>query len=187
MRTCNTGGAVGSDQAWQRCATHYRWGVQILSFVGHSLYKNWEGDLLQLSDQELEQFDPLLHKVNETLHRNFPTDSSYVNRLLRRNGAIIQHVEQVVGVGILNKTRTIAQGGTGWGIQMGIDLGLQVFMFEQQIEQWFTWMQGEFVPGFSGQSPPLADKFAGIGTRRINRAGIIAIRECCGRQHSNDN
>lgn len=188
MRKCNTGGAVGADQAWERICNHYGWEVWIFSFLTHALYKNIKGKILTLSERELIPYDEHIYEANKTLKRSYPTRHRYVNNLLRRNWAIVQHVNQVLAVGVLNKERTMVQGGTGWGVQMGINRGVQVFVFDQEIGQWFAWVEtlGRFEPGFEGQSPPMADHFAGIGTRQINRAGIRAIREICGRNHNKD-
>jgi hypothetical protein len=86
----------------------------------------------------------------------------------------VRHVDQVVGVGTLNKERTLVNGGTGWGIQLGLLLrGVSVYVFDQKLEQWFTWAADRFV---ECEVPVLEQTFAGIGTRKINRAGIVAIK-----------
>ena len=77
--------------------------------------------------------------------------------------------------GYVNKTnQQKVEGGTGYGVQMGINLGKIVYVFDQLKNQWFVWNNDKFI---ETQIPMLTKKFAGIGTREINENGKKAIRD----------
>ena len=88
---------------------------------------------------------------------------------------IVRDVGQVFAISTLNKAKTVVSGGTGWGVQMGVDLGLQVYVFDQIEQHWYAWstMDAKFVE--MDEAPIAVGKIAGIGTRQINKAGVTAI------------
>jgi hypothetical protein len=87
--------------------------------------------------------------------------------------------EAVFAIGYLTDSMNEVKGGTGWAVQMAIDAGKPVYVFDQQFDRWFTWEEG--VPGKFGRFvecdiPVLTGHFAGVGTREILPNGIEAIR-----------
>jgi len=174
---CYSGGASGSDYAWVKVCERFKIPSHVFTFLGHRglvLPKNRQFcHTYTHNDNELKLGHQPLLKANETLRRNYPAESPWTNRLLRRNYLIVRHVGQVFGIGSLNNPKTIVSGGTGWGVQMGIDLGLDVYVFEQDLGVWCKWGGSQFVPMID--PPIIAGKFAGIGTRQINPAGVQAI------------
>lgn len=80
-------------------------------------------------------------------------------------------------IGKLNKAKTVVSGGTGWGVQMGIDLAQDVYVFDQDEPAWFVWspMEAEFVK--MEEKPLITGQFAGIGTRQIEKVGVKAIAD----------
>ena len=67
----------------------------------------------------------------------------------------------------------IVDGGTGWAVQMAIDDGKPVHLYDQERDQWFINRNGEW--GYD-DVPTLTDEFAGIGSRKINDKGREAIK-----------
>jgi hypothetical protein len=68
----------------------------------------------------------------------------------------------------------MVKGGTGWAVQMAVDMNKRVFVYDQQRKEWFTWMGNKFE---ETGAPSLTKNFAGVGTREINEDGARAIRE----------
>jgi hypothetical protein len=79
---------------------------------------------------------------------------------------------------------TQVTGGTGYAVQMAINEGKPVYVFDQNRNSWY-YASYELVNGkkeFQGfkatrEVPRLTKSFAGVGTRDINANGIAAIRE----------
>jgi hypothetical protein len=175
-KTCFTGGAKGSDYVWGRFAEKHGWTPQVLSFQGHNLHPNTVGEVLCLPPKYLTVADAYLERANRVLQRRFPTNSDYVDNLLRRNYYQVVESNQVCGIGTISDDLKKVNGGTGWAVQMGIDLTLPVYVFDQSKKHWVTW--NTWLEIFDPCDPPLLeDKFTGIGTREISKDGIIAIKE----------
>ena len=69
-------------------------------------------------------------------------------------------------------------GGTGYAVAMAILNKKKVYVYDQLIRSWFTWVwngdeTGEFIA--VEDVPNLTENFAGIGTRKINDYGKEAI------------
>jgi len=181
MIELHTGGATGSDYAWMRVATHHKIICHVSSFLGHRTlcpFDRVDMGFVKLhthNDNDLALAHPHLEKTNQTLQRRWPTGNQMVNNLLRRNYLIVKDAAQVIGIGRLNKHRTIVGGGTGWGIQMGLDLGIETWVFDQKDGFWYVWSTMEAVFVKTDSPPNITGKFAGIGTRAINQAGVAAI------------
>lgn len=92
--------------------------------------------------------------------------------LLARDWCQVKYSEAVFAIGYLH--RGIVKGGTGWAVQMAIDEGKPVWLFEQKRNQWLTYENGEWV---GCDIPVLTRDFAGIGSRHISESGIRAIAD----------
>ncbi len=187
-----TGGAPGSDITWEEECLKRNLEVRSYSFKGHkSLSKN----PIILTDEELKLADPFLIEANKTLKRWFPTKTEYINNLLRRNYYQIKDVDCVIAIGKWENPKGPVKGGTGWAVQMAIDLSKQVFLFEQIENKWFLWsyIDKEWVetkPDIRTVSISHSScihindigkgwSFAGIGTRELWDNGKEAIKQFC--------
>ena len=67
-------------------------------------------------------------------------------------------------------------GGTGYAVEMAIQAGKPVYVFNQRDNKWYTWDENssEFV---QTPTPKLTNNFAGIGTREISTEGKQAIHD----------
>ena len=67
-------------------------------------------------------------------------------------------------------------GGTGYAVEMGIQAGKPVYVFNQADNAWYTWddASNSFI---KTEIPTLTNNFAGIGSRQLTDAGKAAIRE----------
>jgi hypothetical protein len=164
----HSGGAVGSDSYWGEIGEKY--GVKINHYYGEDM-KTPKGNV-SVSKEELAEADEHLKKANKTLKRSFPTKNDYVNNLLRRDWSQVKHADAVFAIGTI--TNGLVDGGTGWAVQMAIDNGKPVYVFDQNKEQWFKYENGNWEEWVV---PYLTENFAGIGTRGINEAGKKAIEQ----------
>lgn len=174
---CLTGGAEGSDYAWEQMGIRSGHAVQVLSFAGHYLKCRGDGNLLTLPEEILKEANPYLLQANKTLKRRFPSANDQTNNLLRRSYWVVKEVSQVLALGYLMPNKRQVKRGTGWAIQMAIDLGIpEIRIFDLGQEKWFRY---DKLLGIFEEDPTLftfAEIYAGIGTRPpLTRKGIEEI------------
>ena len=141
--------------------------TMVYSFEGHQIQNN---SRLILKEDTLRLADVHFNRANETLKRHVPNSSNYVSHLLRRNVFIVLNAEAVFAITNLRQNR--AMGGTAWGVQLAIDLGKPVYVFDMGFNQWKEYRDGRFAPC---PTPKLSKEFAGIGSRFLTQAGKDAI------------
>ena len=107
--------------------------------------------------------------ANETLHRK---PDKYMD-LLARNWCQVKNCDEVFAVGHIKNG--IVDGGTGWAVQMAIDAGKTVNLYDQYRKEWLIHDTDGW--RFLESAPTLTKNFAGIGTRNINSYGKAAIDE----------
>lgn len=110
---------------------------------------------------------------------------------LIRNWAQVANSDAVFAIGTLGKEGDIwkgdeksteprkllkfaVQGGTGYAVEMAIQAGKPVYVFDQIRNQWYQNINNEWS---KTEVPVLTKNFAGIGTREINEAGKQAIKD----------
>lgn len=164
--TNHSGGAKGSDTYWGEVGKKYGVGSNHYHAIGA---KTPSGNT-PISEEMLKEADPHLKKANETLKRTYPTSNEYVNNLLRRNWWQVKNSDAVFAVGHL--VRGIVEGGTGWAVQMAIDNGKPVYVFDQVRNKWYKNINNKWN---ESEVPILTKNFAGIGTRELNDTGRKAI------------
>ena len=129
----HSGGATGADTEFQKQAEVHGIEVQAHSFKGH--VEDNEARI-EHTDEELAEADEHLIKANKTLGRKFPSKKLFVNRLLRRNYFQVKDSDQVIA--IANIVNGEIKGGTAWAVQMAIDMGKPVHIFNMQDNFWYT-------------------------------------------------
>jgi hypothetical protein len=114
-----------------------------------------------------------------------------------RNWSQVKHADAIFAVGVFltkgtkitfNNIESVIQrtqiaGGTGYAVDMAVEEGKPVFVFDQNLGRWYK-AKYKDVDGrkvYDGwtptETPILTRSFAGIGTREINEAGIKAIQD----------
>jgi alkylated DNA repair dioxygenase AlkB len=186
-----SGAATGGDTVWAEVGKEYGLGKQV-DYTPQTLQK--------LSQDQVQEVETAYQKAVKDLGRNpLPYDwndpnkkvdgkSIYYNGgLVRRDYLQAKAADAVFAIGnvltpgdknkkgyaVKSKTDSV-DGGTGYAVQMAINLGKPVYVFDQTYEKWFAWEDGKFR---ISDVPTLTTKFAGIGTREINEAGKQAIRD----------
>ena len=193
-----SGDAVGADKLWAAQSKEFG--------VGRTV--NYKVETLNsLTKPQQEEVEAAYLKAKNDLGRKTlsynwanPQKEDYVGGLVRRDylqakaADAIFAISDIIGVGEKGKpvkstrytsksSKEIVDGGTGYAVQMAINLGKPVYVFHQGTNTdnkasvgWYKWDYNteKFVPVLT---PVLTKKFAGIGTREINEAGKTAIKE----------
>ncbi|MEL7061595.1 MAG: hypothetical protein AAGN46_16335, partial [Acidobacteriota bacterium] len=98
-------------------------------------------------------------------------------RRLRRVFQALYHqvnkAYHVFAVGWIRADDTV-KGGTGWGVELAKLFNRRVSVFDQDREQWFTWIDRQWQP----DTPTVPERaFAATGTRNLTDAGRQAIHD----------
>lgn len=175
-----SGGATGSDTKWAEIANKYGIGKTVN-------YRPEHLDLLTPAQtQEVET--AYIGAVNKLGRKQLEANTT-AGKLVRRDYLQAKAADSIFAVGhilrpgeknakgyTVRSTIPSVDGGTGYAVQMGIDLHKPVHVYDQVYDQWyrFDYNDNTFV---AEDIPTLTPKFAGIGTREINDKGINAIEQ----------
>ena len=183
----HSGGAVGADSVWSDIASEY--GIPNTQDRQKHYYneeKTPRGNV-QISSEDYQEGSV---KVAEAAKSNwgYQYNTMKDNRLIR-NWAQVKYSDAVFAIGHLAKPgeqlfpnkkgdtrvaeQVAVQGGTGYAVEMAIQAGKPVYVYDQQRKQWYKNVGGRWS---ESDTPVLTKNFAGIGTRQINQDGINVIR-----------
>ena len=192
----HSGGAIGSDSVWGQIAEEY--GIPNTPDRQMHYYNNQptpKGNV-QISAEDYEEGR---YKVAEAAKANWGYQYKTMkdDRLIR-NWSQVKYSDAIYAIGTMVKegerifpnqpgdTRTAKHtavtGGTGYAVEMAIQAGKPVYVFDQSRNRWFKNINGEWSVS---EVPTLTPNFAGIGTRQIQQNGIDAIRSVFNKTFSN--
>jgi len=180
MNLCLSGGAKGSDAAWGAAALAASHDVIHWSFDGHKSFD--PAHTFELTSKQLKEADERLFIARKSIKRSWPTQSVFVNNLLRRNWYQVATCESVYAVSILindDESFMKVKGGTAWALQLYVDRAgkdAKIWLFDQKQEKWFKWNINHWIEEQIIYIPIPSGVYAGIGTRELNDAGLKAIR-----------
>ena len=182
---CHSGGAYGADTVWGETAKQY--GIETNHYYNND--KTPQGNFQITSEDATEG----AIKVAQAAKANWGYQYGKMkDNLLIRNWAQVKYSDEIFAIGTLvskgkrifsdqpNDKRLANQiavtGGTGYAVEMGIQAGKTVYVFDQDRNQWFknqggTWTRLTETPTIQSLN------FAGIGTRNIRQNGVDAIKE----------
>ena len=166
-----TGGAEGIDQLAKELALQYGVKVEVLIPPGHPRKRT----VTPLHPRVLTLANSYLETAARKLKKNLPTQN-YTLHLLQRNFEIVRRADTVYAFGILEEDCRRVRGGTGWTVQLALDLGKKVYVCDAESEIWFHSTLGPAedtdglgVPHFSflhdEDRPLLHQNSAVVGTR----------------------
>jgi hypothetical protein len=183
--TCHSGGAEGSDTLWEMYALMHDMKVNAYSYKTKS---HKTPNKVEIDKDDYEEGVEKIKKANKILSRK--NIDKHMN-LLARNWAQVKYSTEIFAIGHIVKSGDKSKkgylvtakspsvdGGTGYAVQMAINAGKTVYVFDQDLESWFKWsyILDDFMK--MNGTPTIQEKnFAGIGTREINKAGERAIEE----------
>jgi len=178
-----SGGAQGGDTIWENIGKEF----------GISKQVNYRPqDLERLNKEQLEEVENAYQQAVKDLGRQPLAANTFTGGLVRRDYLQAKAADAIFAIstivepgekdakGYINKTKnSIVSGGTGYAVQMAINLGKPVYVFDQNTNMWFEYQynQKEETGFITTSIPVLTSKFAGIGTREINEKGKQAIRD----------
>ena len=167
----NSGGAYGADTAWDYYArkagvkqiNHYRdQGNQTLS---SSL--NRKG--IKAAVLSKEEMDSARDKIFELLGKRY--DNTIQGNLQVRNFYQVSSSDGVFAIASMNSAKNGVSGGTNTAVQLGISLNKPTHVFDLNSEKWYKYNPESKM--FEEESTPvLTKKFAGVGTRDIQKYKI---------------
>jgi hypothetical protein len=181
---CLSGGADNSDLQWGMMAGRLGHKVVHWSFQGHRTDAP-PAELVQLSQNQLEEADRFIERANRAIRRNWPSRTTSTNNLLRRNWYQVKDTGAVYAVG--NMEDRAIKGGTAWAVQMYMDRFLydgeplekcQLYFYDQTTFVWWQW-RGQWEIRVS-QPPMPQGVWTGIGTRDLTSDGKWMIRKVMG-------
>jgi hypothetical protein len=159
----HSGGAIGSDTVWGELSGQYG---AISEHYWHG--KRTENGNHEITEEEFEEGKEHVLEANKTLHRQ---PYKYMN-LLARNWMQVKNSDEIFGIGHFKNK--VVDGGTGWAVQMAIDAGKIVNFYDQDKCVWGRYSDGKWE---RSDTPILTKNFAGIGTRKLNDNGWMAIKD----------
>ena len=175
----HSGGAIGSDTYWGEIGNKY--GIHTNHYY---LDKKTPNGNIEISEEDAKEGKEKVTKAAIQMGRLNP-NHIIKNTLLIRNWAQVKYADAVFAITTLlqagdkiDSTRIAkisqGKGGTGYAIQMAINEGKPVYLFDQEKDQWFTYKNNSWI---KIDTPVLTKNFAGIGTRELNEKGKKAIED----------
>lgn len=184
----HSGGANGADTVWGQIGEEF--GIPDTPDRQMHYYnaeKTPKGNV-QISREDYKEGR---HKVAQAAKANwgYKYDTMKDDRLIR-NWAQVKYSDAIFAIGHIAKKgepvfpnkpnderralHSVVQGGTGYAVEMAIQAGKPVYIYDQERKKWFKNIDGKWL---KSDIPTLTPSFAGIGTRNINQDGIQAIRD----------
>lgn len=170
-----SGDASGSDKAWaDQGATK---GIKT---------RNTTDEYNSLSAEEKQRIEEVYRNLASTLGRKYLNVSDKGGIYPRRDILQAESADAIFAIGNIinpgdrdskgfrNETnKQIVAGGTGYAVELGIQRGIPVNIFDQRLNKWFRWNGSKFV---EIGTPRLSKNPATIGTRELNDSGRTAIK-----------
>lgn len=172
----HSGGAQGADLEWDRIGREF----------GVTEHIHWRPKHLRgLSEEAQQQVVDAVESAARVLVR--PTHFVGIE-WVQRNWIPTHHAHAIYAIsyilvpgqkdlrGLPNASnKEVVAGGTGWAVEMAIQMGKPVFVYDMNSNTWCQWdyEKNKFVLCFI---PKLTKIFSGIGARNLTLYGTNAIR-----------
>lgn len=171
----HSGGSTGADEWFGNIGTSYGYFVIHHSF--HELNPKGEGFIQYHDQNDVTIAMNAIKKAKTTLA--FTKGPEDLLRLVRDyfqvcNSEYIIAIAPFVRIG--KKRHDQVEDGTGWTVQMAIDMKKTVYVFDDNVEnKWYISKNGANFQRYTGRIPN-SGVFAGIGTIKISPIGIEQIK-----------
>ena len=127
-----TGGAKGTDELAEQMAKQFGMQVEVLVPPNHPRAQYVSPSTIEV----LVLANPHLHQAAHKLCRRVPSHF-YTLQLLQRNYQIAKKAHTIYAFGILEKDAMRVKGGTGWTVQLALDQGKEVYLFDIPSQTWY--------------------------------------------------
>ena len=184
--TIVTGGAQGADAYAERLALAYECKVIIMIGPNHPRAKCISPIVPVYAD--LLNAQRAVRQAKKVLQRNVEVGTGgYFDELLIRNYFIAKDSYALYAFGYLESNKTKVQGGTGWTVQIAVDMGKKIYLFDLTENQWYEFIyfhleKGSYVKIFqfqplkSGCKLTLNHKAGIVGSRNFTETGKKQMR-----------
>ena len=166
-----SGLAKGSDSIFMNLASKYGVGRQIhirpVGNLGNT--KNLPNGVEVLVAQ-VEHLLKAVDKIDELLGIKLKLGTGA--NLLARNYYQVSNSESVLAVAYLTGDFKSVLGGTRMAVDLGVALGLPVYVLDVATESWYSYNYKDNQFQFYNGIPTLTRKFTGVGTRDIENYNI---------------
>ena len=154
-----TGGSQGAEQAAETLALEY--GIHVTIKIGPNHPRSTH--ITPLTREDLENAcEPLGHAAY-TLGRPVPKSPIACELLLRYYFAV-NEADSIFAFGYLSASQKEVQGGTGWAVQIAVDLNKHVFVYDVNFHHWYEWTPSSTrLTRMTSRFPILAPRSAIIG------------------------
>ena len=127
-----TGGAEGTDELAEEKAKHFGMHVEVIVPPNHPRSNYVSPATVEV----LVLANPYLSRAAQKLCKRVPSHF-YTLQLLQRNYQIAKKAHTVYAFGILEKDAKRVKGGTGWTVQLALDEGKEVYLFDIPSQTWY--------------------------------------------------
>ena len=171
-----TGGAKGTGELVEQMAKQFGMQVEVLVPPNHP-----RAQFITPSTVEVLMLaNPHIHQAAQKLGKRMPSHF-YTLQLLQCNYQIAKKAHTIYAFGILEKDGKRVKGGTGWTMQLAMDQGKQVYLFDIPSQSWYrsdhyyqvdgestTLVAGsQFLP-WGPKGPTLHQSSAVVGSRDLD-------------------
>jgi hypothetical protein len=171
------GGHRGTEAEFGRLAE--RFGIKEInfSFEGHQPAR--EKGLKLLGPEELKKGDISMEIVSLRMQRKY-SQADKIRKVFQSIFHMVNNGLQIFAVGWIQPDDTV-KGGTGWAVELGKLFNRPLSVFDQDKEQWFSWIENRW----QADDPKVVHPtFVGTGTRNLSEAGKRAIADLFERSFS---
>lgn len=173
-----SGAATGADTYWRKISESYGIG----EFIDYTT-----SSIDELDDGDRREVERAYVRAADILGRPIMSGKSSFGKLVRRDYLQVKDADAVFAIGIIlepsqvgkrgyenTSGKQVVDGGTGYAVQMALDLGKPVYVFDQVKKKWFTWRDNIFT---EIDTPVLTQNYAAVGSRELRKSGMRAIDE----------
>lgn len=166
-----SGGAAGAEAEFGSKAEKYGVAEVNFTFEGHQIVR--ARGLRVLTQEELRRGDVSMTYVSRLLSRTY-SNAPIMRKVLQTIWHQVNHGQEIYVIGRIQEDNTV-KGGTGWGAEFAKLCNKPLFVFDQDKNGWFKWVQDSW----QAETAPVIKHthFTGTGTRFLEANGKQAIAE----------
>ena len=168
--TLYSGGHRGAEAEFGKLAEKY--GVKEVNFSFEGNVLDRDVGMRLLNQEELEKGNISMDIVSTRLGRSF-SKGNRIRKVIQSIFHMVNSGYQIFTVGWILPDKTV-KGGTGWGVELGKLFNRPIFVYEQDREAWFSWVENDW----QMVTPVIHHKtFSGTGTRNLTEDAAQAMKD----------